>query len=115
MHSGTSNCKFKAINSKFYNNTASKYGGVIYSLSPNTNRYIVIQDCDFKDNKALIGDSIYSLNITSEPNITDIDSLKNIKGFFATNPTRISLNEKSINEISIYSGEKIPSGIICKY
>jgi len=101
-------------NSKFINNTALKYGGVLYSISENVNdENIRFMDCEFIDNKAMIGNIAYSYDKKSEPYITNIDELKEIPNNFATNPTSIKFYEDFINGISLYSGQTIPEGISC--
>ncbi|OUM60022.1 hypothetical protein PIROE2DRAFT_63399 [Piromyces sp. E2] len=103
-------------NSTFENTSASKYGGVIYSLSEFTGKCITIENCEFKNNSALLGNAIYSLNKNSEPKISNIKELREIKGLVSTNPTKISIINDINNDniISIYSGEKIPDNIKCK-
>ncbi|OUM56930.1 hypothetical protein PIROE2DRAFT_18248, partial [Piromyces sp. E2] len=100
-------------NSKFENNTASVYGGVFYSETEFADRFINFIDCEFINNKAMIGDIAYSYNLKSEPNITNIDVLKENPGNFATNPTSVKLNENAFHNISIYSGQRIPEEISC--
>jgi len=39
----------------FENNMSSKYGGVIYSLNPIAYEMIKFENCNFKNNKAVIG------------------------------------------------------------
>lgn len=98
-------------NSTFENLTASKYGGVIYSNSLNSNNRILLENCKFINNHALIGDILYSLTKDSGPVISNIDEIKDIKGLLATNPTYIKLDDDSFKNLTIISGEKIPNGI----
>ncbi|OUM65258.1 hypothetical protein PIROE2DRAFT_7805 [Piromyces sp. E2] len=100
-------------NSVFENNTALTYGGVIYSNSVSTNNNIHIYNCDFINNHATHGNDVYSLNIDSEPNISNINELRNIKGSVGTNPTNLILNDPSIMIQNLLSGEKIQEGIFC--
>jgi len=100
-------------NALFQNNSASKYGGVIYSLSKYSNKYVKLIDCEFQNNTAIMGYISYSLKKESEPEISNIDELRKEKGAIATNPTKIKLNDDSLYSISILSGEKLPEGIAC--
>ncbi|ORX47569.1 hypothetical protein BCR36DRAFT_92865 [Piromyces finnis] len=105
--------RINIINSKFENNTASKYGGVIYSKDKLTPKSVKVENCEFINNKALIGNDIYTLKIDYEPLISNREYLKNIKGSLATNPTKIKLNNDTFNDLLIKSGDKIPEGITC--
>ncbi|ORX44836.1 hypothetical protein BCR36DRAFT_300730 [Piromyces finnis] len=98
-------------NSVFKNNSASELGGVIYSISSNSNRYINFDHCEFINNIARIGNICFSLNKNSEPEFSNADIIKNMKGI-ATNPTKIALSDDY--DIKINSGDKIPSGLSCK-
>ena len=98
-------------NSVFIGNKASNYGGVIYSMGPYDNLHIQINDCTFTDNHAKLGDIIYSLSRESTPYINNIKELEAIEGAVVTNPTKLILDEDSINKISIYSGDTIPNNI----
>ncbi|ORX42562.1 hypothetical protein BCR36DRAFT_416049, partial [Piromyces finnis] len=100
-------------NSKFENITASNYGGLVYSISKYTDRFVHFQQCEFKNIHALIGHIAYSLDLNSEPDFSNIDELKQVQNNFATNPTSLRLNEHSVNSVSLYSGEKIPEAIYC--
>ena len=99
--------------SKFINNTASKFGGVIYSLGPYNSKHLYISNCEFYNNNAKLGKNIYSYSTYSSAtmqnsyiNIEDIVSL----------PTKFEIDTDSLEEdkVSILSGEKIPEGISCK-
>jgi len=68
-------------------------------------------DCEFKNITASIGHITYCFDKNSEPNISNINEFKKSKGFIATNPTSIKINNDSLNEISLFSGETIPEGI----
>jgi len=72
-------------------------------------------DCEFKNITASIGHITYCFDKNSEPNISNINEFKKSKGFIATNPTSIKINNDSLNEISLFSGETIPEGIECKF
>ncbi|ORX84041.1 hypothetical protein BCR32DRAFT_291626 [Anaeromyces robustus] len=101
-------------NSKFINNTATKYGGVIYSKESDISESVVFTDCVFENNKASVGSISYCLDINSEPEFTNLKQLRKIDRAFATNPTSLRMNnENLIKNISFYSGEKIPEGISC--
>ncbi|ORX87196.1 hypothetical protein BCR32DRAFT_240335 [Anaeromyces robustus] len=102
-------------NSIFMNNIAKKYGGVAYLISPRITPCLKFDQCQFLNNKATRGSIVYSLNMNSEPQISNSEELKKIDGAFATNPTKIRLDENTLtSNITIYSGEKIPEGISCK-
>ncbi|ORX47605.1 hypothetical protein BCR36DRAFT_413546 [Piromyces finnis] len=109
----SSETSFDFRNVFFENNHASKYGGVIYTLSKYSKRYINLVDCKFKNNTALNGYIVYSYNKDSEPTISNIKELRKEKGALATNPTKIKFNKNSLFDVAIYSGEKLPSGISC--
>ncbi|OUM70479.1 hypothetical protein PIROE2DRAFT_1345 [Piromyces sp. E2] len=108
-----SNTLFDIKKSIFKNNNASKYGGIIYSLSEFTRKYITLEECTFENNTAQLGNVLYSLNKESEPQISNIDELRKEKGAIATNPTKVILNDDSLYDISVMSGEKFPEGISC--
>ncbi|ORY77905.1 hypothetical protein LY90DRAFT_84737 [Neocallimastix californiae] len=109
----SSNTLMEFRNSIFENNTASKYGGVIYSNSEFTNKYIRMYDCTFINNHAQIGHTLYSLNKESEPYISNINELRAIQGSVMTNPTKLILNDNNIKTISLISSDVLPSGISC--
>jgi len=99
------------INSVFIGNKASKYGGVIYSIGPYDNLHIQINYCTFTDNHAKLGDIVYSLSRESIPYFSNLEKLEAIEGAVVTNPTKLILDENSINKVSIYSGDTIPNNI----
>ena len=98
-------------NSIFENNIASELGGVVYSVSTNTQKYVNFEQCEFKNNTALIGNVCFSLTQDNEPNFSNREELINNKGL-ATNPTKLELSEDY--DLQIYSGDKIPYGVSCK-
>ncbi|OUM60024.1 hypothetical protein PIROE2DRAFT_63400 [Piromyces sp. E2] len=106
------NGKIKFINSKFENNSVSNFGGVIYSNSLKTNKYVSFNNCEFMNNKAENGNISFSLSKDSEPIFSNIESLRKTKGLITTNPTKILLNDNY--DIKLFSGEKLPYGIACK-
>ncbi|OUM68427.1 hypothetical protein PIROE2DRAFT_3875 [Piromyces sp. E2] len=101
--------------STFINNTALNFGGVIYSISQYTNKYVSFENCTFKDNQANFGSISYSINKLSEPSFSNINELKKIKGAFVTNPSKIKINGdiNNNNNISLFSGEFLPENITC--
>jgi len=101
-------------NTKFENISASKYGGIIYSLSSYTKKHVHFINCEYKNISASIGNIAYVLDKNSEPDMPEIEEFKKYNGYIATNPTEIRLSDESIDYITIYSGQTIPSGIKCK-
>jgi len=100
---------------EYINNTASKYGGVIYSLGENNRIHTEFNNCIFNNNHAKLGDIVYSYSINSIPVLKSND--KEIS--FDTNdiitlPTYFELDPNTIDKVSILSGENIPEGITCK-
>jgi len=95
----------------FINNTASKFGGVIYS-GRNADRLIFI-DCVFNGNHAESGNIVYAYSQEELPAIEDLNStdVSTIPTFFIMDESDIS--EKEVNEIYIDSGDSIPKGIKC--
>jgi len=96
-------------NCTFVNNTASKFGGVIYS-GKNANR-LVITNCVFNDNHAKSGNIVYAYSQEFLPSIEDLNNtdVSTIPSYFILDESEISENE--VNEIYILSGENIPEGI----
>jgi len=104
------------INSSFFENIrASKYGGIVYSLSKSTPNCISFNECQFLNVSASFGNIVYSLDKDSEPVISNMDEIKIIKGNVATNPTKLKFNDNSPNKVALFSGNKLPEGISCKY
>ena len=98
-------------NSIFKKNFATSFGGVIYTVSTNTQKYVKFDECEFINNKAVMGDICFSLTNNNEPQFTNKEAIKEMKGF-ATNPTKILLSDDY--NITINSGDTIPDGISCK-
>ena len=98
-------------NSIFENNSALAFGGVIYTASINTQKYVKFNECTFINNEALMGDVCFSLTDNNEPEFTNKEAIKEMKGF-ATNPTKLLLSDDY--NITINSGDTIPDGISCK-
>jgi len=99
----------KVSNSKFINNTASKFGGVIYSVGENNDESISFTNCYFYNNHAKLGNIMYTHSKNALPYIgsyklTDISTI----------PTYFKMYGNTVKEISILSGENIPEGIKCK-
>jgi len=100
-------------NCQFTNNTASKYGGVIYSLGEFNNKHVNFYNCNFYDNHAKLGNVLYSYSSMSSPIMNNCNLNSND---IVTLPTYFEVDEYSYegDEISILSGENIPEGITCK-
>jgi len=96
---------------EFTNNTASKFGGVIYSLGKYNILHTEFQNCTFNNNHAKLGDVVYGYSINSMPLISNIKELSSTD--VATLPTYFEIDNNSIDKISILSGENIPEGITC--
>lgn len=94
-------------NSTFINNTASKFGGVIYIMGNNN---VTFTDCHFYNNNAKYGNIIYS---NSKETLLKIDNLNSTD--IATIPAHFEMCGKKVEKISILSGERIPEGIMCKF
>lgn len=97
-------------NSTFTNNTASKFGGVIYSLGQYNNDRISIVDCTFNNNHAESGNIIYAhskknLSFIVNKNSNDVSTI----------PEYFKKVGNKGEGISILSGESIPEGIKCKF
>jgi len=93
---------------EFYNNTASKFGGVIYT-GPNARR-MIFKKCEFEDNHAAFGNDLYALSNDDLPEFENV-TLTDI----ATVPTYFKRYGNIDENISILSGEKIPKGIMCRF
>ena len=94
--------------STFTNNTASKFGGVIFS-GENAD-LINFSNCAFKDNHAKFGDVFYTLSKDIKPTIEYINETE-----ISTVPSTFIMDGNIVDRISILSGESIPEGIMCKY
>jgi len=102
--------KFIKVNdTKFINNTASKFGGVIYSVGENNVGSISFTNCYYYNNNAKFGNIIYTLSKDTLPDIGYLNSTD-----VATIPAYFKMYGNVVNEISILSGENIPEGIKCK-
>ncbi|ORX75340.1 hypothetical protein BCR32DRAFT_285275 [Anaeromyces robustus] len=102
--------------STFHANYAS-YGGVIYTASKLTPKYVSFNNCEFSNykNTANEGFISYSLSKEYEPKISNIDELREGEKTFSTNPVGIKFMDDSIQTFSILSGERIPEGIKCEF
>eukprot|EP00833_Pecoramyces_ruminatium_P005268 jgi/Orpsp1_1/1179300/evm.model.c7180000068816.1 len=94
-------------NSTFIGNTASNYGGIVYSNSKLTGYYAFFNHCVFIENKAFLGSISYSLEKLYEPVFTNENELKKIDGTFVTNPTKIKIVSDLSLPLSILSGERL--------
>jgi len=103
---------FDVKNCEFTNNTSSNFGGVIYSVGKYINNHMNFTDCQFNNNHARLGDTIYSYSIDGIPNISN-DTYFN-ENDLATLPTYFKSYSNLTNSISILSGESIPEDISCK-
>ena len=97
-------------NSTFTNNTASKFGGVIYSIGENNIKRLSFKKCNYNNNYAKLGNIIYGHSKYTLPNIGY--NLK--KSDVSTIPTYFEMYGNIVDDISILSGESIPEGIMCK-
>jgi len=102
---------FHVYDCTFTNNTASKFGGVIYSVGKFNNRRLNFTECYYYNNHAKFGNIIYThsnktlLNIGSY--IESIDDVSTIPAYFAT-------DGNIAEDITILSGGSIPEGIMFK-
>ena len=92
---------------EFYNNTASKFGGVIYT-GLNARR-MKFKKCVFENNYAAFGNDLYAYSNDDLPEFENV-TLTDV----ATVPTYFKRYGNLDENISILSGEKIPEGIMCK-
>ena len=97
-------------NSIFTNNTASKFGGVIYSIGENTHERIIFNNCEFDNNHAQFGNIIYAQSKDSLPSVGSLNS-----NDVSTIPAYFEKYGNKTERISILSGESIPEGIMCKF
>jgi len=107
-----SNGKDKYIhfyNSAFINNTASKFGGVIYSLGKYNRMRIGFTDCYFENNHAKYGNVIYAYSKDAAPEIENLNSTD-----ISVIPSRFQICGDEVDKISILSGESIPEHIMFK-
>ncbi len=100
----------KVSNSKFINNTASKFGGVIYSTGEYNNKAINFTNCYYYNNHAKFGNIIYAHSKDTLPYIGDLNETD-----ISTIPAYFKMYGNVIENISILSGESIPEGIKCKF
>ena len=70
LETGTS---IKVNSGVFINNTASKFGGVIYSLGKYNNYHVELNTCKFNNNQAKLGGVVYGYSISSFPKISNIE------------------------------------------
>jgi len=95
----------------FTNNTASKFGGVIYS-GENAER-LSFPGCTFNNNHAGSGNIVYGFSTKAFPGF-DFPLTSDIA---STIPSKFVIDKDSkakAKDIYIYSGNKIPEGIKCK-
>jgi len=96
----------KVSNSKFINNTASKFGGVIYSVGENNAKSLSFTNCYYYNNHANFGNILYTISKNSLPYIGNLNSVD-----VSTIPKYFKMYGNEVKEISILSGESIPEGI----
>jgi len=98
--------------SEFTNNTASKFGGIIYSLGEYNNYHMKLVNNQYNNNNAKLGNIIYSYSLNSLPDIVS-DNIN--KDDIVTLPSYFEVDKNSYedDEITILSGESIPDGITC--
>ncbi|KAG4088671.1 hypothetical protein H8356DRAFT_1722918 [Neocallimastix lanati (nom. inval.)] len=115
------NIPFFMINGvSFNNNTASSYGGIIYSTAQGqTNvKQIGFSYCNFSNNNALLGKISYVYDLQHEFSFYMDYATKQIlnkdKNNFVTNPTKINFENYNNSEvIEINSGDRIEKEYIC--
>jgi len=96
---------------EFTNNTASKFGGVIYTGDKYFGRHASFSNCQFNNNHATLGNIIYVYSNDAMPmNIGNLNP-SDVHTF----PTFFERNGNSNDNISILSGDSIPENITCKY
>jgi len=96
-------------NSMFINNTASKFGGVMYSMGQHNYKHISFTNCNYENNHAKFGNIIYAYSLSTLPNIGILNSSD-----ISTIPVYFKMDGNEGDEINIFSGESIPEGIKCK-
>jgi len=104
--------KYKFIrvnNCKFINNTASRFGGVIYSIGENNPEGILFKNCTYINNHARFGNIMYAHARNKLPNIGILNPNE-----LSTIPEYFEMYGNIVERISILSGESIPKGIKCK-
>ncbi|OUM69449.1 hypothetical protein PIROE2DRAFT_2535, partial [Piromyces sp. E2] len=111
--SSTSSANLNFMDSIFENNTAINYGGIVYSNNLNTNRFVNFENCEFINNNAFLGDISFCLTKESEPQFSNKDDLRKIKGNFVTNPTEIRISSDSVKSVSLFSGDTLNEKINC--
>ena len=102
---------FQVYDCIFINNTASKFGGVIYSVGENNYKRINITECAYINNHAEFGNIIYAYSNDTLPNIGSyIENMDDV----STIPAYFEKYGNIVEDITILSGESIPEGIMCK-
>jgi len=97
---------------EFKNNTASKFGGVVYSTGSDNHMHVEFDSCRFYSNHAKLGKDVYCYTKTSSPSIRYGNFYEKD---LVTLPSNFKLDEKTYNgEVSILSGETIPDNITCE-
>jgi len=93
----------------FANNTASLFGGVLYTIEAyNINRFFIME-CTFTNNNAKFGNIIYAYSKGSMPSIGTLRQTD-----VSTVPSHFKMYRNKEKEISILSGESISEDIVCK-
>ncbi|ORX46590.1 hypothetical protein BCR36DRAFT_297059, partial [Piromyces finnis] len=110
--------RISIYNTTFENNYTTKYGGVFFIKDDNKiDDKIIVENCTFKNNKALLGSICHSHSSKSEPRFSNKEDLIAIHGksAFTTNPTTIKLCSESenIQNIKIDSGDLFNRNITC--
>jgi len=98
----------QVYNSSFINNTASKFGGVIYSLGEYSGMRMNFTYCYFENNHAKYGNIVYAYSKERAPEIENLNSMD-----ISVIPSHFQMDEKGVEKISILSGESIPKDIMC--
>jgi len=96
----------KIINCEFINNTASRFGGVIYSIGEHNHEGLFFQNCTYYNNHAKFGNIMYAHARNRLPRIGVLDPSE-----LSTIPEYFEMYGKIVEKISILSGESVPEGI----
>jgi len=98
-------------NCTFINNTASKFGGVIYSIGEYNARRMAFSGCHYNNNHAQSGNIIYGHSKNTIQGIGQI--LMNFDDV-STIPAKFEMVGDVYDEITIHSGDSIPDNIMFK-
>jgi len=100
----------KINNSTFINNTASKFGGVVYSMGEHNPNRMIFTNNSFYNNHAKFGNVLYT---HSKAALLDVGEYLNSSDI-STPPAYFQMYGNLVEEISILSSGSIPEDIMCK-